>query len=160
MNKWRYSSKLLPNVVVERITLLLRIREVPGSDLGPGYRLTWLRVFVVFLIPSRRIAGWYLKIITRSLPTKSFPIHHHPLMTLPSTPYRLVTKKHRKINYQPSSTLRVLQIFRTIVACRSLDSCLTVMKKTDCMAHGNQSQETETQRVVAVKYQGFAYRTK
>jgi hypothetical protein len=28
---------VLLNVVVEWLTLLLRIREVPGSDLGPGY---------------------------------------------------------------------------------------------------------------------------
>jgi hypothetical protein len=36
---YRVSSNLLSNVVVERLTLLLHIREVPGSNLGPktGY---------------------------------------------------------------------------------------------------------------------------
>jgi hypothetical protein len=44
------------NVVVEWITLMLRIREVPGSNLGPetGYLH---RLFVVFLSPSRQIPG-------------------------------------------------------------------------------------------------------
>jgi hypothetical protein len=41
--------------VVEWLTYLLPIREVPGSNLGPetGYP----EVFVVFLIPSRQIPG-------------------------------------------------------------------------------------------------------
>jgi hypothetical protein len=30
----------LPNVVIEWLTLLLRILEVPGSNLGPGDRLS------------------------------------------------------------------------------------------------------------------------
>jgi hypothetical protein len=46
-----------PSVVVERLTLLLCIGEVPGSNLGPGDRLSWLRFFVVFLSPSRRMSG-------------------------------------------------------------------------------------------------------
>jgi hypothetical protein len=34
-----YSMKIVPNVMVERLTILLRIREVPDSNLGPeiGY---------------------------------------------------------------------------------------------------------------------------
>jgi hypothetical protein len=34
---------LLPNIVVEWLTLPLRIREVPRSIIGPGDRLIWLR---------------------------------------------------------------------------------------------------------------------
>jgi hypothetical protein len=30
-----FASGILPNVVVEWLILLLRIREVPGSNLGP-----------------------------------------------------------------------------------------------------------------------------
>jgi hypothetical protein len=40
-----------PNVVVQRLTLLLRIWEVPGSNLYLGDRLCSLRFFVVFLSP-------------------------------------------------------------------------------------------------------------
>jgi hypothetical protein len=35
----RYIFRQIPNVVVECLTLLLRIPEVPGSNLGPAYRL-------------------------------------------------------------------------------------------------------------------------
>jgi hypothetical protein len=56
---------------------LLHIREVPGSMLGPGDRLLWLRFSVDFLSPSRLMPGYYLKIRPRSLPTRSFVIHHH-----------------------------------------------------------------------------------
>jgi hypothetical protein len=31
------SKQIRPNVVVEWLTLLLRIRQIPGSNLGPGY---------------------------------------------------------------------------------------------------------------------------
>jgi hypothetical protein len=31
--------------------------EGPGFKSRPGYRLSWLRVFVVFLSPSRRMPG-------------------------------------------------------------------------------------------------------
>jgi hypothetical protein len=42
--------EIRPNVMVEWLALLLRIREVPGSNLGPetGYPD---RFFVVFLSP-------------------------------------------------------------------------------------------------------------
>jgi hypothetical protein len=45
-----------PNVVVEWLTLLLRIREVPGSNLGPdtGYPD---RVFVIFLSLEGKMLG-------------------------------------------------------------------------------------------------------
>jgi hypothetical protein len=39
------------------LTLLLCIRQVPGSTLCPGDRLCWLRFVVVFLGPCRRIPG-------------------------------------------------------------------------------------------------------
>jgi hypothetical protein len=70
---WKYL--LLPNVVVERLTLLLRIREVSGSHLGPetGYLE---RFVVVFLSASNRMLGYYLKNWPRQIPSKSFPIHH------------------------------------------------------------------------------------
>jgi hypothetical protein len=55
-------KRLVLNVVVERLTLLLRIREVPGSNLGLGNRLCLSRFFVVFLSPSRRILEWRLKL--------------------------------------------------------------------------------------------------
>jgi hypothetical protein len=58
----------LPNVVLEWLTLLLRIRDVPGSNLGPGDWLSWLRFFVGLLSPSSRI--YYLKIRSRPLRTK------------------------------------------------------------------------------------------
>jgi hypothetical protein len=46
---------ITPNVMVEWLTFLLRIREVLGSNLGPetGYP----ERFVVFLYPSRRTPG-------------------------------------------------------------------------------------------------------
>jgi hypothetical protein len=42
-----------PNVMVEWLTLLLRIREVPGSNLGPADWLSRLRFFMVFVSPFR-----------------------------------------------------------------------------------------------------------
>jgi hypothetical protein len=42
----------------------------------PGDRLSWLRPFAVFLSPSRKMPGKYLKIRPWPLPSKSFPIHH------------------------------------------------------------------------------------
>jgi hypothetical protein len=40
-----------PSVVVEWLTLLLRIREIPGSNLCPSDRLSLLRLFVVSASP-------------------------------------------------------------------------------------------------------------
>jgi hypothetical protein len=68
-----------PSVVFEWLIFLLRIREVPGSNLGP--RPAILRVFVFFLSPSRRMLGKHLKIRPRPFPSRSFPIHHS-LITL------------------------------------------------------------------------------
>jgi hypothetical protein len=47
--------------MVEWLALLLRIREVPDSNLGPETRLSSLRFFVVFLSPSKQMPGQYLK---------------------------------------------------------------------------------------------------
>jgi hypothetical protein len=44
------------NVVVQWLTILLRIREVPGSDLEPGTGYHD-RDFMVFLSPSRKMPG-------------------------------------------------------------------------------------------------------
>jgi hypothetical protein len=48
--------KATPNVVVERLTLLLRIIEAPGSNtsLDTCYPE---RFFVVLILPSRKIQG-------------------------------------------------------------------------------------------------------
>jgi hypothetical protein len=66
---------ILPNIVVEWLTFLLRIREVSGSNLGPqtGYPNYGFRGFSSL---SKRILGWYLQIWPQPLPSKSFPIHH------------------------------------------------------------------------------------
>jgi hypothetical protein len=44
-----------------------------------------------------RMPGQYLKISPRPLPTKSFPIQHHSLVTVSPTLYCLITEKRRKI---------------------------------------------------------------
>jgi hypothetical protein len=94
-----------PTIVVHWLTLLLRVREIPGSILDPGDRLSWLRFLVAFLSPSSRMQGQYLKIRTRPLPTKSFPIHHHSFIILSSTLYSLVTEK-LSLNKQPTNPVR------------------------------------------------------
>jgi hypothetical protein len=83
----------LPNVAVEWLTLLLRIREVPGSKLGPGDRLSRLRFFVVFLSPPGECRDKCLTIRPRPLPTISYPIHHYSFNTLLSMLYSLVSEK-------------------------------------------------------------------
>jgi hypothetical protein len=50
-------SAFRPNVVVEWLTLLLRMRQVMVSIFGPGDRLSCLSFSVVFLGPSRRMLG-------------------------------------------------------------------------------------------------------
>jgi hypothetical protein len=51
---------ILPKVVVEWLTLLIRIREVPGSYLGPETILT--DPFVVYLRASRKYWDSALKL--------------------------------------------------------------------------------------------------
>jgi hypothetical protein len=57
------------NVVVEWLTLLLRFG---GSILGPGDRLSWLKLFVVFLSPSRKYRNSILKLVHDHFPPKPF----------------------------------------------------------------------------------------
>jgi hypothetical protein len=52
---------MLPNAVVEWLTRLLRILEVPDSNIGPKNRLFWWG-FVVLLSPSKQMPGEYLKL--------------------------------------------------------------------------------------------------
>jgi hypothetical protein len=52
-----YIMVLTPKIVVEWLSLLFHIREVPGSSLGPGDRLSRLNFFVVFLNLSWRMPG-------------------------------------------------------------------------------------------------------
>jgi hypothetical protein len=96
------------NVVVAWLTLLLRTRGVPNSK--PGYRLSWLRFFVIFLSPPRRMPGYYRRSMPRPFPSKYFPIR-----------YSLTT-----ISFDASVTekapLNELQI---------PNSCFTTIKKTD-----------------------------
>jgi hypothetical protein len=73
-----------PKVVVEWLTLLLRIREAPVSILGPRYP----EVFHDFLQSLQANVGT----VPRPLPTKSFPIHHS-LITLPSKAHWLLKKR-------------------------------------------------------------------
>jgi hypothetical protein len=55
-SKYKVQDYMTLNVVVEWLTLLLRIREVPFSNLDTetGYSD---RLFVVFFSPSRKIPG-------------------------------------------------------------------------------------------------------
>jgi hypothetical protein len=72
----------LLNVVVEWLTLLLRILRVLGSNLGTETGYPELRFFIVFLSPSRKIPGLYLKIRPRPLSSTPFPIHYSPVILL------------------------------------------------------------------------------
>jgi hypothetical protein len=76
-NYMAISSALIirPNVVVEWLTLLLRILEVPGSYLGPetGYPDC---VFRGFLQSLQANAGIVYQNRTLRLPSISFPIRH------------------------------------------------------------------------------------
>jgi hypothetical protein len=67
----------------EVIVALTSVMVTPAFCLGgprfkswPRDRLSWLRVFVVFLGPSRQIRGEYLKIRPWPFPSKFFPFHH------------------------------------------------------------------------------------
>jgi hypothetical protein len=62
-----------------------------GFKSRPEDRLSWLRVFVVFPSPSKRIIWQYLKISPRPLSYKSFP-NHYCHTFIPS----LLLEKHLK----------------------------------------------------------------
>jgi hypothetical protein len=80
------------NVVVEWLTRLLRIREVPGSNLGPDTGYTD-RFFVVFVSPSRQVLGWYLKLGHDRFLPHNFKLIY--LLPLHSELYSLSLKKCR-----------------------------------------------------------------
>jgi hypothetical protein len=67
------------NVVVERLTLLLRIRQVPGSNLGPknGYIYGISRGF-----PQPLQANYVILPLARSQPltSTSFTVYHSPVL--------------------------------------------------------------------------------
>jgi hypothetical protein len=96
---WKFTHKLRTS----RLTRILRIREVSGSIFGPGDRLSWLKYFVVFRRPSRRMPGQCLKIRLRPLSTKSFPIHHHSRTIRSWTLQSVVTEKRRTIKNRLST---------------------------------------------------------
>jgi hypothetical protein len=77
----RENEKLEPNVVVEWLTLLLRIREVPGSnlDLETGYPHCDFRGFPQFLQANVRIVP---QMRPRPLSSTHIPIHHLPIILL------------------------------------------------------------------------------
>jgi hypothetical protein len=47
----------MSNVMVERLTILLRIREVPDSNFGQEISYPDMNIFVVFLSPSKQMLG-------------------------------------------------------------------------------------------------------
>jgi hypothetical protein len=88
-----------PNVVVERLTLLLRIRVVPGPNLGPktGY-IDW-RFSLFSSVPPRELRdSTYLKIRQRPLPSISLPIHNLRITLSFNTIYSLTEKA--SLNYK------------------------------------------------------------
>jgi hypothetical protein len=66
--------------VVKWLPLLLRIRQVPDSNLGLGDQLFWLKVFRGFPHSLQLNAVIVPNIRPRPLPTKFFPIHHRPFV--------------------------------------------------------------------------------
>jgi hypothetical protein len=83
-----------------------RVVNTPASYSGcPGFKsqprrpATLIEGFVVLFSPSTQMPRYYLKITPQLLPTKSFPNHHHLLITLSSTLYSLIsTEKATQIN--------------------------------------------------------------
>jgi hypothetical protein len=67
-----------PNVFVEWLPFVIRIREVPDSILGPGDGLSSLRFFKIFLSPSRRDNTSKLG-HNCFLPNPFQNLYHHPL---------------------------------------------------------------------------------
>jgi hypothetical protein len=73
----RTASERLPNAVVKRLTLLLRIEEVPGSNFcpGTGYPNSGFRVFSQYL----QVNAWVVP--KNEATTASFQIHSNSLHT-------------------------------------------------------------------------------
>jgi hypothetical protein len=65
------------NIMVEWLTLLLRIQEVLDSNLGLKTSYPE-RFFMALLSPSRLMPGQYFKISPQLLPITFFQIHHSP----------------------------------------------------------------------------------
>jgi hypothetical protein len=98
-NPWKQhkARHLGPNVVVECLTSLIRIREIPGSDLGLETRYTDLRFFLVFLTPPDRYRdSSYLKLGNDRLLLNNF---RYSLIIPSFDAHRLeLLKSRRKIN--------------------------------------------------------------
>jgi hypothetical protein len=58
----KVQDSVAPNDVVKWLTLLLRIREVQGSNLGPGDRLSWLRFSCFSSVPPSEFQDSALKL--------------------------------------------------------------------------------------------------
>jgi hypothetical protein len=71
----------------------------PGSNFDPGDRLSWWSFSWFTSVPPGECWGSTLKLHNNYFLTKSFPIHHHSLITISSTLYSIVTKSVLK-NYQ------------------------------------------------------------
>lgn len=65
-----HNPPLLNERRVEWLIILLCIREILGSNLGP--RIGYPEVFHTFLSPSRQMLGYYLKIKMRLPPSTPF----------------------------------------------------------------------------------------
>jgi hypothetical protein len=92
-----YLHTAAPNIMVEWLTLLLRIRKASGSILGPAtvypdWGFSWHSS-----VPPGKCRDSNLN-RPRPLPSKSFAIHH--LLILLLTLYNLVTEKASLKNYQ------------------------------------------------------------
>jgi hypothetical protein len=93
--------------VVERLTLLLRIREVTGPNLGPktGY-IDWRFSLFSSVPPGELRDSTYLKIIQRPLPSISLPIHHLRITLSFNTIYSLTEKA--SLNYNLDTYIKEL----------------------------------------------------
>jgi hypothetical protein len=63
-------------------TLLPRIREIPGWNLGSETGCTDREFSWFFLSLCRQIPGSYIKITSRPLPSTSFPIYYSPIISV------------------------------------------------------------------------------
>jgi hypothetical protein len=62
----------------------------PEFICGPGGRISPLRFLIVFLSISKIMPGEYLKIKSRPLPSKSFPVHHSCVTLSFDTVYKTI----------------------------------------------------------------------
>jgi hypothetical protein len=93
-----------PNFVVERSTHLLRIWEIPGSNLSPGDRISWLRFSWISSVPPDKFRDSTLKLCHyRFLPNPFQFINIH-LSQYHRRYVALLLKKRCKINCQVGSS--------------------------------------------------------